>query len=466
MASSRPNVLFLFTDDQRFDTIGALGNPHVHTPNLDALVSRGVAFRNAYIMGGTCGAVCMPSRAMLHTGRGLFHIQRFGQQVPDDHMLMGEAFRQAGYETFGTGKWHNGKAAFQRSFRSGDEIFFGGMSDHWNVPAFHYDPTGTYEPSLPVCVNAFDSNEVKWRDADHMRPGTHSTDLFTEATIRFLRTRTNKYPFFAYTSFMAPHDPRTMPKRFLDIYDPDAIPLPENYMPAHPFDNGELRIRDEKLETWPRTPEAIRRHLAEYYAMISHIDDAVGRILAELEAQGLMDNTIVVFAGDNGLALGRHGLMGKQSLYEHSIHVPMLFAGPGIETGEQTDAFAYLSDIFPTLCGLADVAVPESVEGRSLAPVLRSPQTGGREEMYYAYRDKHRAVRIGSDKLVEYSVNGRRRTQLFDVTEDPFEMRDLAAQPESADTVAALRSRLLELRREHGDTREEEAAFWETWDVG
>lgn len=132
------------------DTIQALGNDEIHTPNLDALVNSGTTFTRAHIPGGMCGAVCMPSRAMLHTGRTLFHLDREGQDIPLDHITLGECFRDAGYDTFGTGKWHNGRTSFARSFSSGDEIFFGGMEDHWNVPAYHFDATGKYETRCPV----------------------------------------------------------------------------------------------------------------------------------------------------------------------------------------------------------------------------------------------------------------------------------------------------------------------------
>ena len=140
----QPNILFLFTDDQRFNTIGGLNNPNLITPAMDSLVKDGTSFTNAYIMGGSCPAVCMPSRAMLMTGRTLFNLDDLGQEIPMDHSIMPEIFRREGYTTFGTGKWHNGRAAYARSFTCGDVIFFGGMEDHWNVPAYDFDPSGIY----------------------------------------------------------------------------------------------------------------------------------------------------------------------------------------------------------------------------------------------------------------------------------------------------------------------------------
>jgi arylsulfatase A-like enzyme len=436
----RPNVLFFFTDDQRFDTIGALGTPEVITPNVDRLVRRGVAFRNAYIMGGTCGAVCMPSRAMLHSGRTLWHIEREGQAIPREHTTLGEALRAAGYECFGTGKWHNGPGSYARSFSAGAEIFFGGMGDHWNVPAFDFDPEGAYDSRLPYCPDPWLSREVEYRKGDHVHAGAHSTDVFCDATAEFLRGLEGEAPFFAYLSFMAPHDPRTMPSAFLDMYDPAKITLPPNYMPEHPFDNGEMTVRDEKLEAWPRTEEAVRRHTAEYYAMISHLDAGVGRVLDALDETGRADDTVIVFAGDNGLAVGRHGLMGKQSLYEHSVHVPLLMSGPGIPSGEERDAFAYLLDIFPTLCDLVGIETPGSVEGRSLAPVIADVGASVRDHLSFAYRHLHRGARDERWKLIEYLVEGVRTTQLFDLEEDPWEMNDLSSSPAHVAEVERLRS--------------------------
>ena len=466
----RPNVLFFFTDDQRFDTLGALNNPNVITPNLDALVTRGTAFTNGYIMGGSSGAVCMPSRAMLHTGRTLYHLQGQGQEIPDEHALLGEALQSAGYHTFGTGKWHNGPKAYARSFGDGAEIFFGGMGDHWNVPACDYDPTGQYRQSIHQTTD-FHTQAVRQWTADHIRAGKHSSELFAEAAVDFLARRGiadggERDPFFAYVSFMAPHDPRTMPPEYLGMYDPADVDLPASFMPGHPFDNGELVIRDEVLAPFPRTEEEVRRHIAAYYAMITHADAQIGRVLAALEACGETDNTIVVFAGDNGLAVGRHGLMGKQSCYEHSVHVPLVFAGPGVPHGETRDAFACLIDIFPTLCDLTGSEIPDSVEGKSLVPTMGDPEESVRDHLLFAYRNLHRAVRGERYKLIEYVVKGNRTTQLFDLLEDPDELMDLSGDPDRAGEIETLRG---ELRRWQTELDDDQAGqggpFWEGFDA-
>ncbi len=464
MSQPKPNIVVFFTDDQRFDTIHALGNDRIRTPVMDSLVASGTAFVNAGIMGGTSGAVCMPSRAMLMSGRTLFSLEKQGQNIPADHTLLGEALQGAGYQTFGTGKWHNGKSAYARSFTDGAEIFFGGMGDHWNVPAYDYDPTGKYDSTCPRCPNPWGSNELEQRNGDHIIGGKHSSELFCEAAMDYLDRCDDDKPFFMYISFMAPHDPRTMPSEYLQMYDPADIELPPNFMMTHPFNNGELRIRDELLAPFPRLPDEIKRHIAEYYAMITHADAQIGRVIDKLKAKGCFENTVIVFAGDNGLAVGRHGLMGKQSNYEHSIRVPLILSGPGIPAGQRSEAFCYLLDIYPTLCELIGAAIPDSVEGKSLVPALQDPQAKIRELMHYAYTDKHRAVRDAQYKLIEYVVEGKRTTQLFDWHEDPWELNNLAEDASCADTVARLRQELRRWQTEYGDVTEMGRTFWSAWD--
>jgi len=379
-------------------------------------------------------AVCMPSRAMLMTGRHLFHLAGNGRRIPREHALMPEVFRNAGYVTFGTGKQHNGKEAFARSFSDGGKIFFGGMSDHYRVPVRDFDPSGKYSD-----------------DGVYVEEGKHSSELFSDAAVRFLREYKGDAPFFMYVSYTAPHDPRKMPEKYLRMYDPEKIPLPENFLPEHPFDNGELRVRDEKLAPWPRTPEEIRRHIAAYYAMITHVDAEIGRVLDALRETGRYGDTIIVFSGDNGLAVGRHGLMGKQNLYEHSVHVPLVFSGPGIPAGRRREAFCYLFDIFPTLCGLAGIPVPASVDGSSLVPVIRGGKRSVRDSLFFAYKNFQRAVRTDRWKLILYNVGGTETVQLFDLENDPWETTNLANDPAYTGKVRELRRLMKRWLRETGD---------------
>lgn len=438
--SENPNILILLADDQRYDTIHHLGNEVIKTPSLDKLAEEGTSFINAYIMGGTSAAVCAPSRSMLLTGRSLFHIRKEGRwyyPIDPNHVTFPEQLREAGYETFATGKQHNGKEAFQRAFSSGSNIFFGGMDDHYEVPLFDYDSEGEYPDRASFTIQK------------------HSSELFADAFIDFLNTRSEEKPFLAYISFMAPHDPRIMPEEYDEMYPPEDILLPENFLPVHPFDNGELKIRDEMLAPFPRTPDVIKEHLGDYYAMITHMDAQIGRMLEALEKSGEMENTIIVFASDNGLAVGQHGLLGKQNLYEHSIKVPLIFKGPGIPENTIRLEMVYLIDIYPTLMELTGLGIPQSVEGISMLDLINQDAGEIRDEMGFAYLDIQRAILDDTYKLIEYYVDGERTTQFFDIEEDPLEMNNLANRAGTGETEMELRKKLVKWMEEHDDTAEE-----------
>lgn len=418
VAQERPNLVFICSDDQRADTIAALGNRHVRTPHLDRMARDGFAFTNAFCMGSTQGAVCVPSRAMFLSGRSLFRVNDQLRDIP----TWPEVFRRAGYHTYGVGKWHNGPASYARSFDAGGPVFFGGMSDQNRVPLHPFDPTGAYPKT-------------------NLRPGDgYSTTLFADAAVRFLTDYRGDKPFFLYLTLTSPHDPRTPPTGDEHRYDPAALPLPRNFLPRHPFDNGELEIRDEKLLGWPRAEADVRRELAAYYAMVSHIDAQVGRIRDALERRGWGRNTIVVFTSDHGLALGSHGLLGKQNLYDHSMRAPLLMTGPGIPAGGRSAALVYLFDLFPTAADWCRVAPPAGVEGQSLARVVAGQEAGVRDGLFFAYRNVQRGVRTDRWKLIRYPQVDR--TQLFDVQTDPDELHDLSAHPAHADTLCTMSERM------------------------
>ncbi len=460
----KPNILFLFADDQRFDTIAALGNPEVKTPNLDKLVARGTTYTHAHIPCGTSGAVCMPSRAMLLTGRTLFHLQGEGQQIPPEHITLGETLQKNGYRAFGTGKWHNGTESYTRTFSEGKSVCFAGMWDHWNIPLCDHNPEGIY-PSNNVCIAPFSSNKVSVNHTQYMKFGEHSTDIFAERAIEFLDEYDGVDPFFMYVSFMAPHDPRTMPKKYLDMYDVKDITLPSNFAEEHAFEYGIRTLRDEVLAPYPRTKENTLYQMKEYYAMITHLDDRVGDILAKLEEKGELDNTIIVYAADNGLAVGKHGLFGKQNHYEHSIRVPLIFAGPNIPKGETRDAYTYLLDIYPTLCDMTGITPPDSVEGKSLFPTLSDNEIKTRDNLYFAYTDMMRSVKNDRYKLIEYRTDNLARTQLFDFVNDPDELNDLIRDDNYSNIVAELRDLLIKYRDEWEDTKHPMGkVFWDRYE--
>ncbi len=407
-AAPRPNILHIHADDHRADGLHALGTAPLVTPHLDGLVARGTTFTRCYTMGSMIGAVCTPSRTMLLTGRSWQRIPgapAATANAADPATFLPRVLAAAGYRT-----WHMGKPG--NAFTAG--------------------------------IRAF---ETSIEDAGHGAvPGSdraHAPERLADRTIAFLEQRAKEgdtRPFYVYLAPPVPHDPREAEPRFHAFYDPEKIPLPAAFLPRHPFDNGELLVRDEKLAPWPRTPADTRRQLADYYACITGLDHHVGRILAALEASGELHRTIVIFSGDNGLSMGDHGLFGKQNLYEFGgMHVPLVVAGPGIPAG-RSEALVYLMDLFPTLVDYAGAKSPAGVEGRSLRPVVEGRAAGVRDVLVTAYRDCMRAIRDDRWKLIRHPLVDR--TQLFDLAADPHELVDLAALPEHAATVARLMGRL------------------------
>lgn len=413
--SRHPNLLFILVDDMQATSIHALGNRDVHTPALDSLIAQGITFTNTYTNGALCGALSMPSRAMLMTGRGLYNIQGDGTKIPKAHTTFPQQLKQNGYRTFATGKWHSDKASFNRSFQEGENIFFGGMhpynlNGHYSPHLHHYDSTGVYGKK-----KAFVGKEF-------------SSKMFADATIRFLeKQQTEDKPFLAYVAFTSPHDPRNQLPDYGSKYAADTLTLPPNFLPSHPFDNGELKVRDELLVPSPRTAGQIKQELADYYGMISEVDIQIGRILQKLQETGELENTIIIFASDNGLAMGRHGLLGKQNLYDHSLKVPLTIVAPNYNNrkGERNHSLCYLHDICPTLCELVNVPIAKSVTGKSLCPTLENPAILHREDLFLGYSNLQRAFIQNDYKYIIYHVNGRTTEQLFNLREDPLELHNL-----------------------------------------
>ena len=403
----RPNVLFLFTDDQRADTIAALGNSHIRTPNLDSLARRGFVFRNAYCLGANMGAVCTPSRNMLLSGRTFFRWQ--GPQAPADRPNFPDSMRAAGYETYHHGK--RGNTALQIQAR-------------------------------------FEHNRYLVNDQAERNSGEPGKEI-VEPALEFICKRDRSRPFCMYLAFGNPHDPRVAAPRYREEYRRRVPPLPRNFLPLHPFDNGEMTVRDERLAPWPRTEAEIREQLGDYYAVITALDEQIGRLLQALRETGQLDRTIVAFSSDHGLALGSHGLMGKQSLYEHSMKAPLIFAGPGVRRGS-SEALVYLLDIFPTLVDLVGGTPAAGLDGRSLKGVIEGKETNVRETLGLAYRDVQRSVRDARWKLIRYPQVDV--TQLFDLRQDPHETKDLAADPRHAPRIARLTAELRRWQEQVGDT--------------
>lgn len=417
MRAAKPNILHIHADDHRADGLHALGNPVLHTPNLDSLVDHGVTFTRCYTMGSMVGAVCTPSRTMMLSGRSWQRMPgapAAAANAADPATFLPRVMAAAGYQTWHMGKKSNG---------------------------------------FPAGLREFETSVID--DAQGSTPETdraHCSQRLADRTIEFLKSRAVSHetrPFFIYLAPPIPHDPRSAEPQFHKLYDSAKIPLSPAFLPQHPFDNGEMTVRDEKLAPWPRTPEDTKRQNADYDSCVTGLDFHVGRIFAELKASGQWDSTIIIFSGDNGLSLGEHGLFGKQNLYEHGgMHVPLVIAGPGIPKG-RSEAFVYLMDLFPTCAEFAGAEIPAGVEGMSLVPLLRGKNVKRRDVLYTGYRDCQRALRDDRWKLIRYPLVDR--VQLFDLSADPHELTNLADQPEHAAKVDELTARLAKEMARYAD---------------
>ncbi len=439
----RPNFLFLIADDLTYRGIHALGGTQILTPNLDRLVNRGCAFTHCFHQGSWSGAVCVPSRTMLNTGLTAFHAQRRAEETP----LWGEILGGAGYDTFIIGKWHLSDADLRRSFKQTGPVSPGMFES--GPSAYHRPSPGNTWTPWDTSLKGQWLHTAQWQKApnDEIK---HSAQVWAESAAEYLRMRRgNTAPFFLYVGFNSPHDPRQAPKECIDLYPPQRIQVPPNYLPEHPFDQGDREVRDEILAPFPRTREAVQLHRSEYYAHITCMDAQIGRILDALEKSGQAGNTYVIFTADHGLAVGQHGLMGKQNLYDHSIRMPLAIAGPNIPRGLRVSHMVYQHSLFATTCELAGVEVPKSVEFPSLADLFRGGGAAKHDAMFCYYRHFQRAVRTTEHKLIVYPQAGV--TQLFDLKRDPWETNNLAGRKEFATVQGGLLERLRRLQKELDD---------------
>jgi arylsulfatase A-like enzyme len=459
---ARPNILFILVDDQSpFDLKAYNPSSELHTPNLDRLAAEGVVFDGAYHMGSFSGAVCTPSRHMIMSGRTLWHlpISPWGTETCPpalEEQTLPAVFRRAGYATMRTCKTGNSYEAANRLFEVRHDATKRG-GNHESGSAWHGD-----------------------RVLDYLDQRQSSGD---------------QRPFLIYFGFSHPHDTRDGRPDLLAKYgasnhtDPNMPPapdpaqpaLPSNWLPGHPFRHGDDGVRDEVAVSgvWKRRdPATIRNETGREFACAENIDQQVGRVLERLKASGELDRTYVIYTADHGMALGRHGLQGKQNLYEHTWRVPFLVKGPGIPGGRRVQGNIYLLDVLATLCDLSGIEAPETNEGTSFRPILEGRAEVVRDVLYGAYcggaKPGMRAVRQGDWKLIRYEAadGTARETQLFHLTENPEEFlpehhdpaihsvtghppaprqTDLADHPDHAGKRAELESLLLSEMRRLGD---------------
>ncbi|MGM8361981.1 sulfatase-like hydrolase/transferase [Flavobacterium sp. ARAG 55.4] len=468
-SQGKPNIVFIFTDDQTYSSIHALGNKEIQTPNMDALVKNGTTFTHAYNMGSWSGAVCVASRAMLISGRSVWRANEVSKEWAKNKSVektWGKLMEQQGYDTYITGKWHV-DAPVAQVFRHTKNIRAGMAEDGWN----HSKMVATFD-SIRKTKGSFDDvrmpngynrplskNDTSWLPYDktkggYWKGGKHWSVVLRDNAIGYIneaKTKTN--PFFMYLAFNAPHDPRQAPKEYQDKYPLNKISVPQSFLPEYPFrrDMGNNNdLRDEALAPFPRTEYAVKVHTQEYYASITYTDEQIGLILEALKKSGKMDNTYIIFTADHGLAMGRHGLLGKQSLFDHSVRAPFVMVGPDIPKNKKVDTDIYLQDAMATALDLAGAPKPKYVEFNSLMDLAKGKKTKSNyKAIYGAYLDLQRMIRKDGYKLIVYPKI--KKVLLFDLKKDSEEINDIAGLPANKENVKTLFADLQQLQKEMDD---------------
>ena len=437
-----PNILWLCTDQQRFDTIRALGNPHIRSPRLDRLMHESVTFTRAYCQ----SPVCTPSRAAFLTGRypRTTRCRQNGQAMPPDEVLVSRRFADAGYRCGLVGKLHLAACQGQVEPRIDD----GYHEFYWSHHPQPDWPENAYTQWLAEKGTSWEEHYPD-RPGSYAQPGMpaalHQTTFCAEKTIDFLNRHAGRPWFFSFNCF-APHHPFDPPPEFLSRYDPQKMPLPKER--AGELDNKprfqqlDHRFAHNDPNGYPvstMSDHDKREVIAAYYAMCEHIDHEVGRILDALEASGQAENTIVVFMSDHGEMLGDHGLLLKgPHFYEEAVRVPLIIRWPAkFKAGLESDALVELIDLAPTFLEAIGQEIPSRIQGRSLLPICTGEadpgkhRTGVFSEYYNAWSHRRQAYgsmwRTRDWKIVVY--HGETCGELYDLQNDPDEFDNLWGDP-------------------------------------
>lgn len=432
LAEQKPNILFIFADDMAYDVIGAQGNKQVKTPHLDALASRGTRFTHAYNSGTWCGAVCVASRRMMMTGNQVWNAQQASvEQMVADGQLFPQLMQAAGYKTYYTGKWHVGKPSLcEKSWVNTVNV----------RPGMPNQTDARYQRNWQPGKDNWSPSDPKFQG--FWRGGRHWSEVLSDDAQGLLKQASKQdKPFMMMLAFNAPHDPRQAPQTYQDMYPYKSIDIPASFQANYPFTIAYGSGRDESLAPFPRTEYSIQVNRSEYYALISHMDEQIGKILKALEESGKLDNTIIIFSADHGLAVGQHGLVGKQNVHEHSVRSPWIIAGKGIPIGKQVNQGIYIQDAMATCLDIAGVQKPNYVEFSSVLPLLQGDNSKARQVMYSCYIDSQRMVIKDGIKYISYPAV--KKELLFNLVSDPLELKDLSKDPQFRKLKESLQSELL-----------------------
>ena len=422
---AKPNILFLITDQQTFDALGCGGNPNVKTPNLDRLASRGMRFTKSYV----AHPLCSPSRASIFSSRMPHELGIYGNNNTADLRkkgvpTMGELFQTAGYETAYAGKWH----AFTA------------------FPAYAGEPMPGFTVLPLAGKDPRNGDKIKEEKAPQCDP------YIADAAVKFLRQPHAK-PFLLTVSLLNPHDicEFSSYEGFQKILPADPMQLPALRPNLHDTDKlpSELQKEVRKRADW--SDLKWRQYLWVYYQLVESTDNLIGQVLAALDQAELSSNTIVVFTSDHGEMMGSHQLVTKEKLYEESVAVPLIIAPPATAPGVDRSHLISGLDLMPTLLDYAGIAIPATLEGRSLRSLVAGETVAWREFVASeTYGSEARMIRTSRYKYILFA-RGENREQFFDLEKNPGETNNLIANPALAVEVDRHRSLLQEWMRITGD---------------
>lgn len=437
--SDAPNILWICTDQQRWDTIGTLGYTHVRTPNIDRLCTEGTAFTHAHCQ----NPICTPSRASFLTGmypRYLNACTNGNESWQNEAPLVTKTLADAGYDCGLAGKFHLSAAHNRIEPRPND----GYRVFHWSHHPHDSWPVGhAYKDWL--AAQGHEYGPLKKKSGGGIPNELHQTKWCADRAIEFMMEKRSTPWLFSYNCF-DPHPPLDPPKEYLDRIDVESLPPPE-WTEEDIAEETALAKAGVHFQSKVNRHSAKkrRRDLAKYLAMIEQIDTHVGRMLEALEESGQRENTVVIFTSDHGHMIGDHGLYNKGCrFYEGLVRVPLIMSGPGIRADVKSDALVELTDITPTLLELAGFEPPPQMHGRSLAPVLTGQRPDHREFVRCTYTETLQGpqswgtmIRDRRYKLCNYHGTGT--GQLFDLKNDPGEHKNLWRNPEHTE----IKNRLL-----------------------